>query len=305
MNFWHVIFYFIVFPGLLFTIVMGLLFNWIDRKLSARVQWRVGPPFFQPLWDLLKLMAKETYIPEDTPKFLYLLSPLLAFSGTVIFATLIGVSNMFPLQGFMGDVIVAVYLLSFFPVWLIIAGSATSNPLSGVGIAREMTLYFAYELPFLFGLFTVIYKAGSLRIGDIITYQWKNGSFLYSWSGFLSFIVVLLSMQAKLGFVPFDIGEAEQEIMTGSYAEFSGPVLGIWRLAKFSLFYATTLFVVMLFWGGVRYPWDILKIIVVLIVMVLIRQTNPRLRIDQALKFFWIWMLVLGIVSFIFAVRGY
>ncbi len=306
MNFGMHIFYFVVFPGFIFTFIMGLLFNWIDRKLSARVQWRVGPPFFQPLWDFLKLLAKDTYVPEDAPKFIYLISPLLALSGVVIFTTLLGVSNMFPLEGFLGDLIVALYFLSFFPVWLIIAGSSSSNPLSGVGVSREMALYFAYELPFLLGIFTVILKSGGeLRIGNLLLYQWKNGSFLYSWSGFLAFVVVLFSMQAKLGLVPFDIGEAEQEIMTGSYAEFSGPVLGAWRLAKFSLFYGVVLFIVMLFWSGIRYPWDVFKVLGILVVMVLLRQTNPRLRIDQALKFFWIWMLILGIIALLLAVRGY
>jgi len=158
MNVLNIIFAYIVFPGFLFTAVIGLFITWIDRKVTARVQMRVGPPWFQPYADFLKLLLKETMIPEGSSKLLFLLGPLLGLVAMSIFSVMLFSMNFNPQGSFVGDVIVMVYLLALPPIGIIIGGSASKNPLASVGASREMTQYFAYELPFLFAVSVYLLK---------------------------------------------------------------------------------------------------------------------------------------------------
>jgi NADH-quinone oxidoreductase subunit H len=291
------LFQFLIFPGFLFTIIFGLFLTWIDRKITARIQWRKGPPFYQPYADALKLLLKETLVPEGVPRFIFLFSPLLGLMGVIIAAVIL-LSGQF---SFTGDLIVIIYLFALPAIAVIIGGSASRNPLSAIGASREMTLYFGYELPFLLSLLTVVIKSGSIRISDILLYQENFGPILYSFSGILAFIIALFSIQAKLGFVPFDISEAEQEIMAGPFLEYSGISLLFFKLMRAGMLFLLPVFLTILFWGGIRMPWVILKFLFILILLILLKNTNPRLRIDQALKFFWTILTALGILAVILA----
>ncbi len=302
MNVLSIIFSYIVFPGFLFTAVIGLFITWIDRKVTARVQMRVGPPWFQPYADFLKLLLKETIIPEGSSKLLFLLGPLLGLVAMSIFSVMLFSMNFNPEGSFVGDIIVMVYLLALPPIGIIIGGSASKNPLASVGASREMTQYFAYELPFLFAVAIVILKAGgSIKFGDIVLAQQSTGPFLYSISGVIAAIVVLLSIQAKLSFVPFDIPEAEQEIMAGPYVEYSGVALAIYKVSRAMMFFILPLFLISILWGGLTSWWAVLKFLLIVVLIVLIKNTNPRLRIDQSLKFFWVGVGILSIIGLILA----
>ncbi|MEO0098421.1 MAG: complex I subunit 1 family protein [candidate division WOR-3 bacterium] len=291
------LFNFLIFPGFLFMVLFGLFLTWIDRKVTARIQWRKGPPIYQPYADALKLLLKETLVPNGAPKFLFLFSPLLGLVGVII-AGVILLSSQF---SFTGDLIVIIYLFALPPIAIIIGGSSSKNPLSAVGASREMTLYFGYELPFLLALLVPVIKSGSIKISQILLYQENFGPILYSLSGVLAFIIALFSVQAKLGFVPFDIPEAEQEIMAGPLLEYSGVSLLFFKLMRAALLFLLPIFLIILFWGGIKTPWVILKFLFILVLLILLKNTNPRLRIDQALKFFWIILGLLGVVAVILA----
>jgi NADH-quinone oxidoreductase subunit H len=213
--------------------------------------------------------------------------------------------NFNPSGTFVGDLIVIIYLLALPPIGIIIGGSASKNPLASVGISREMTQYFAYELPFLISVAIIILKAGgSIKFGDIILVQQAQGPFLYSLSGVIAAIVILLSTQAKLSFVPFDIPEAEQEIMAGPYIEYSGVALAMYKVTRAMMFFLLPLFLISLLWGGFASWWAILKFLVIVVLIILLKNTNPRLRIDQALKFFWTGISVLAIIGLVLAFYG-
>jgi NADH-quinone oxidoreductase subunit H len=312
MSWGWIIFYLLVFPGFLFTAVVGLVYAWVDRKVTARVQFRVGPPLLQPFFDFFKLLGKDTFVPEGAPRAIFLGAPLVGLAAVSILSTILLVSNLFPQHAFAGDLVVVLYIFAFVPIILILGASASSNPISALGASREMTLYLAYELPLLFALATIIVKSGGLlRIGDILQWQWANRPFLYYASGAIAFVSAFLCIHAKLGFVPFDMAEAEQEIMGGIIIEHSGPPLAVLKLTKAMLYFATSVFLTVLFWGGFR-PlkegwWHIfgwLKPVAILVLIILVKNTNPRLRIDQALRFFWSIVLVLSIVGFILASVG-
>jgi NADH-quinone oxidoreductase subunit H len=297
-----IIFSILIFPGFLFTAVIGLLLTWVDRKVTARVQMRVGPPWYQPFADFFKLLLKETMVPEGAAKTVFLLAPMLGVIAMPIVAVMLFYMNFNPYASFVGDLIVLIYLLALPPLGIIIGGSASRNPLSAVGASREMTQYFAYELPFLAAILVPVLKTGSIRIGDIVLYQQMHGSILYSLSGVIAAIVVLICIQAKLGYVPFDIPEAEQEIMAGPLLEYSGASLAMFRLTRAMMLFLLPLFLITLFWGGFADFWAIPKFLLIIVLIVLIKNTNPRLRIDQALKFFWFGLGTLSIISLILAI---
>ncbi len=305
MNIVRILFSYIIFPGFIFSAVVGLFLTWIDRKVTARIHWRVGPPWFQPYADFLKLLLKETIIPEGSSKTLFFLGPLLGLVGMSILAVMLFSMNFYPAGSFVGDIIVIIYLLALPPIGIIIGGSASKNPLASVGASREMTQYFAYELPFLIVLATIILKAGgSIKFGDIVLAQQVQGPFLYSISGVIAAVVILLCVQAKLSFVPFDIPEAEQEIMAGPYIEYSGVALAIYKVTRAMMLFLLPLFLISILWGGFADWWAIPKFLLIIVLIVLMKNTNPRLRIDQALKFFWIGLGILSIIGLVLAFYG-
>ncbi|KPK64157.1 hypothetical protein AMJ83_03955 [candidate division WOR_3 bacterium SM23_42] len=301
----RILFSYIIFPGFIFTALVGLLLTWIDRKVTARIHWRVGPPWYQPYADFLKLLLKETIIPEGSSKVLFLLGPIIGLVAMSILAVMLFSMNLNPGNTFVGDLIVMIYLLALPPLGIMIGGSASKNPLASVGVSREMTQYFAYELPFLITIAGIILKAGgSIRFGDIILAQKASGPFLYSISGVIGAIVILLSAQAKLGFVPFDIPEAEQEIMAGPYIEYSGVALAMYKLVRAMMLFLLPLFLISVLWGGLGDWWAILKFLLIIVLIVLIKNTNPRIRIDQSLRFFWLGIGILSVVGLVLAVYG-
>lgn len=305
MNFIRILFNYFIFPGFLFTAIIGMFLTWIDRKVSARVQMRIGPPWYQPYADFLKLLIKETIIPEGASKILFYLGPLLGLISMSILAVMLFSMNFSPESSFAGDLIVMIYLLVLPPIGVIIGGSASKNPLASVGASREMTQYFAYELPFLITIAGIVLKSGgTIKFGEIVYLQRVNGPFLYSISGIIFAIIFLLVIQAKLGLVPFDIPEAEQEIMAGPYIEYSGVALAIYKITRAMMLFLLPIFLISLLWGGIGDWWAILKFLLIIVLIILIKNTNPRLRIDQTLKFFWIYLGIFAVIGLVLALKG-
>ncbi len=304
------IFYFLIFPGLLFSGIFGGLLSWFDRKITARVQFRQGPPIFQPLYDFVKLMAKETLIPLRGSVTTFILAPVFALFGATISAVFILLPVLGIETGFRGDVIVIVYLLNIPSITYIIGAFASGNPLAAVGASREMKLILSYEIPFLLVLISIIIKSGmTISLSEIIAYQAAHGAFIGSLSGIIGFITIMMSIQAKLGLVPFDMAEAEGEICDGMIIEFSGSILAFFKLTKYIMLFILPALVAGLFFAGlpltgINILWSLLKILLVVLLITLIRNTNPRVRIEQAMKFFWVWMNLFAIISVILAILG-
>lgn len=299
-------FYVIIFPGFLFTAVVGLLSTWVDRKVSARLQWRVGPPWYQPFADIIKLRAKESIIPYGSNRAAFIIAPVVGFAAVILTSTIIWIANIYPQSSFVGDIIVVIYLLYLPSIALIVAGSSSRNPFGAIGAAREMKLMLAYEAAFLFAIFTVVVKNGGIiSLGGIVNYQLNNGDMLAQGAScIIAFIVCLLYLPAKLAVAPFDIPEAEAELIAGPYTEYSGVSLAIFKLTKAMLLFVLPIFVLTMFAKTVWTPWVILWYVLVLVFIILVKNTNPRLRIDQALKFFWLPILGLSVVGIILASVG-
>ncbi len=304
------LFWIIVFPGFLFTVAVGLVASWVVRKVSALVQWRVGPPLLQPLYDVVKLLGKETLVPQDAQQVVFKAAPLVALAGTLLLSTMLSRTALSQ-SAFVGDIIVAIYLMVLPSLALIFGSSASASPHAAVGTAREMKLVMSYELPLVLAFIVVIIKTAALvepgRQLDLAAIAQHTPDL--SISGMLAFLVALLCMQAKLGFVPFDIAEAETELGSGVLMEYSGALLAIWKLTQAMLLVALPMFLVMVFLGGFAtsgWPlvWGIGKYVLILVLMIVIKNTNPRVRIDQAMKFFWFYCGIALVVAVVLAIIG-
>jgi len=303
------IFYLLAY-GFLLTAVIGLLASWIDRKVTARVQYRTGPPVLQPLIDIVKLLGKETLIPRGASKLTFLTAPVIGLASVILVSTLLWVNNINSHNSFLGDLIVVLYLLTVPSISIIMGGFASGNPLASLGASREMKLILSYELPFVLAVLVPVIKSEfSLRLGEILSFQAQNGVVAGSLSGFLALVVAILCMQAKLALVPFDIPEAETEITSGPLIEYSGSGLAVYRLMKNMLLFVLPFFLIILFMGGLRYDGihllnGVLKYVGLMALITVIRNTNPRVRIDQAVRFFWGPMTVIAVIAVALALLG-
>ena len=306
------LFYFLVFPGLLFAAVIGAFLSWFDRKITARVQFRNGPPVLQPFYDFFKLLlVKETILPKYGSPLIFLLAPIFAVFG----ATMAGVFILLPLlnitTGFKGDLLVIFYLLTIPSFSYIIGALASGNPLAAIGGSREMKLILSYELTFLLLIAGIIMKCGQhFDLYSIIQTQQAGSPFIGSISGVLLFIVGIFCIQAKLALVPFDMPEAEAEITEGIFIEYSGAAYALIKLTKYIMFFILPAFLVAILMNGFRLEginilWAILKILAVVLIVTLIRNTNPRIKIKQAISFFMIWMNLIAVIALVLIVFGY
>ncbi|MHC4075128.1 MAG: respiratory chain complex I subunit 1 family protein [Planctomycetota bacterium] len=300
------LFWVIVFPGFLFTVCLGIVASWIVRKVSALVQWRVGPPLFQPLYDIMKLMGKEILVPEQAQRTVFMAAPLVGFAGVLLLSTMLWRITLEPTVLFVGDIIVAIYLMVLPSLALILGSSASASPHASVGTSREMKLVMSYELPLVLAFIVVIIKTGGQLNLAAIAQQTP----VLSISGILAFLSSLFCIQAKLGFVPFDMAEAETELGGGVLMEYSGALLAVWKIVHAMMLVALPLFLVMVFLGGFGTTlWTGLlagigKYVLVLVLLILIKNTNPRVRIDQAMKFFWVYCSLTLVVAIILATIG-
>jgi len=244
------IFWILVVPG---TIVLGLIASWIVRKVSALVQWRVGPPLFQPLYDVMKLMGKEILVPQEANRTVFLMAPLVGLVGILLLSVMLWRVLVAQTEtALIGDIIVAIYLMVLPSLALILGGSASASPHASVGTAREMKLVMGYELPLVLAFVVVIIKtAGLVGQGQQLSlHAISQHAPVLSISGMVAFLVALLCVQAKLGFVPFDIAEAETELGSGILMEYSGALLGLWKLMHAVMLVALPLFLMTVFLGG-------------------------------------------------------
>jgi len=305
------LFYFLIYPGLLFAGVIGGLLSWFDRKITAQVQFRKGPPLLQPFYDFLKLLlVKETILPARGATMTFLIAPVLGLFGATAAAAFI-LLPLFNINiGFEGDVMVIFYLLTIPSLTYILGALASGNPLASVGASREIKLIVSYELTFLLFFAAIILKADqAMRMSEIIEIQAQGTPFIGSISGVLLLIVGVFCIQAKLGMVPFDIAEAETEIGEGSFIEYSGTVYALVQLTKYiMLFILPALIVAFLMSGfhleGIGILWAILKLLAVVLLLTLIRNTNPRLKVKQAMRFFLIGMNALVILAIVLTYLG-
>jgi NADH-quinone oxidoreductase subunit H len=295
----------LIFPAGLTLIFTGMFYEWIDRKLVARFQNRVGPRWFQPFADVVKLFAKEQITPALANPFLFFGLPVIAISGALTSALYVPIMGLEPVHSFSGDLIVTIYLLSLLTMCVGLAGWNTSSRFSLVGATRALTQLFAYEAPFLLSLLGPALAAGSWQISEINLYAQSH---LIAFSQPVGFIVALIGLMGKLELPPFDSPEAETEIVAGALTDYSGRGLAIFKLGKsIELIVGITL-VSAFYLGGLNglLPF-LVKTLAVLLLMSVLQTLLTRLRIDQTVGLWWRFgaILVLAQILLMIFLRGY
>jgi formate hydrogenlyase subunit 4 len=260
------------------------------RKITARIQSRQGPPVLQPYFDLLKLLGKEDIESGESPA-MQRFAVYLSLATVLTLACLVPMGFATPMNS-AGDVIVLIYLLTVCGICTLLAGLAAGSTYSLVGISREMTCMIVLE-----PLLAIAVIVGALHTQSFQLDAVLDGSVYattgFPWSGLIMLAVLLLSFQAFVQRVPFDISEAETELMEGPLMEYSGPKLALFKYAQMAkLVVYSALFVALFVPVGSQLVFPLgwllfwLKVFVLVLLVTVVAATHARYRIDQAIRYF-------------------
>ncbi|AEB09065.1 NADH-quinone oxidoreductase subunit NuoH [Desulfobacca acetoxidans] len=286
--------------------VNALFLIWMERKVSAHIQLRPGPMevgfhgALQTIADALKLIGKELITPEDVDKIIYLLAPIVMFLPVLVSFLVIPFSPALVIR----DINVGLLLIFAFGALsvlaILMAGWSSNNKYALLGAIRSVAQNVAYEIPLLITAMSIILMAGSFRLSDIVAQQ----SVL--WNIFLqplAFILYITCATAETNRAPFDIPEAESELVAGFHTEYSGMRFAIFFLAEYTNMFIVSAVATVLFLGGWRGPvlppvvWFLIKVYLMIFIIMWFRWTFPRLRFDQLITFSWKVLIPLAFVN--------
>jgi len=305
----------LVFPGVLFLFALAFFFEWVDRKFFARVQNRYGPlhtgqqGILQPLADFLKLLSKEDVTPYAADKIILFFVPIfyLALPLTTLF--IVPIASQMSLIAFEGDLIFIVFTFTLTIITVFFAGWSSTSRFSTMGSIRATLQMLSYEIPMGLSMIGPAMAASSLSVSRIV--KWQS---LHSWIVFiqpLGFAVFTVCLLAELQFVPFDIPEAETEIVAGWQTEFSGRKLALLRIGKDLELVLASALITSLYLGGCQRFWLIppivtflVKTIMAVMLLSLLRAVFARFRIDQMLSGMWRYLLPLATIQIILIQLG-
>jgi NADH-quinone oxidoreductase subunit H len=302
------------FPGISFAAILSSFVIWYERKLLAKMQYRVGPQYagrvegwLQSFADLFKLIFKEVVIPAkaDAPFFMAVPFAMMALSGALL--AVIPISANIYIASSPYSLLIALAILSFFPLTTLLAGWASANKFSFIGGVRALYQMISYEIPFVLStLGVVILSGGTLSLYQIVGAQHPVWFLLPL---ILGAIVFYITAMAELERIPFDLPEADSEIVAGWLTEYSSMSFGVINLAAYIKLYGLSALFTILFLGGWQGPapipgglWFMIKTIIVITLFLIPRGAFGRVRIDQLIGFGWVWLVGLSFANIFIAV---
>ncbi|MEM1578314.1 MAG: NADH-quinone oxidoreductase subunit NuoH [Archaeoglobaceae archaeon] len=310
---WRPFFAVIIMPGLTVLMLYLLYIVWFERKLTARIQWRVGPlevarPIrgaIQALADGLRYFFQEAIVHRDAHRPYFVQLPILAFIPILLpiafipAGSVVGIKTPYAIQ-------LVVAFLALIPITIIAIGWASNNRFAFVGSVREALMYVAYEIPFIIAVISMIYLYGS---GDPYVAVEKQSMVPGAILNPVAFLVFLITMLMATSRLPFEIPEADQEIAFGPFVEYSGMLFGLVMVLAYEKLYIMALLFVTLFLGGwngfycellgdLNAPlWLFIKTVVVISIIAIVRSMYARYRIDQTLRYSFSWLIAISIVA--------
>ena len=305
---------------LLFTVLTATAYTvWLERVALGRIQRRPGPnrvgPFglLQLAADGVKLAFKESFVPAATDKFLYVLAPTIAVGAAFLAWAVIPIGLWYNVQYWIADLNIGVLLIFAFSAMnvyaLVIGGYSSNNKYSMLGGLRSAAQLISYEMAFGLSLVPTFMIAGSLRLRDIAQYSvhwgWYDGLLPLIILTPVGFVIFLLAAVAETNRAPFDLPEAEQELIGGFLTEYSGLKFVMYYLAEYVNMITISALAALLFFGGwnlwIVWPWlaFLIKIVLFLFLYIWLRGTFPRLRYDMLMRLGWKVLLPLAIANVI------
>ena len=302
------IFYVLVFPGFLFLVAFSFFTEFFDRKVVARLQNRVGPPWYQPLADTIKLLAKEDIVTDHADRQVVSIVPLFglaAVAASFLYIPLWTVDWPFSFQG---DIVVICYMLTIPAFVLVLLGWYSPNPFGFLGTGRVLTQLFGYEVPFTLALLAPAIQTGSWRVTDILTYQADHLWFAAMTP--VAFVVAVIALIGKLERVPFDAPHAETEIVDGPMTEYTGRKLALLKMMLQTETVVGAALIAVIFLGGPYFPGltplltsgsavvaaiigtavVMVKALAIVFVLSVVKAVVTRLRIEQLVKWCLLWL---------------
>jgi NADH-quinone oxidoreductase subunit H len=308
--------YLLVYPGAVFLFVYATFCEWFDRKIYARLQNRMGPThtgrwgILQPVADFVKLMAKEDIVPEKADKTLFNVLPVVGVAVVSTAMLLLPVwhfSDVIPsAASFSGDIIVLLYILTLPTLIIFLAAWSSTSYFSTIGASRVLTMIFGYEVPLFLAVLSPAILAGSWRLAEIAAFFQRQPLLLVV--NVIGFVVAVICLQAKLERTPFDIPHAETEIVGGTFTEYSGKKLALFRLMTDIEMVAGSGLVAAVFLGGfpggliLGFGHFIIKTLFVIFLLSLIRALTSRIRIDQVIGFSWRYLAPLAVLQLLITI---
>ena len=305
----------IVFPGVLFLLVLAFFYEWIDRKMHAKLQNRYGPlhtgpaGLFQPVADFVKLLAKEDIVPLVCDKVIFSAAPIiyLALPLTALFVIPIAANTA--LVAFEGDLLLVMFVFTLMIITVFLAGWSSMNRYSIIGGVRAILQMMSFEIPLGLALIGPAIAAKSLSISTISL--WQSTA---TWTILIQpigFVVLVICLLAELETVPFNIPEAESEIVAGWLTEYSGRKLAMFRLGRNLELILASALISVLYLGGIEQiafipapVFFLIKTIVVVLFISFLRSIFARLRIDQSIRGMWRYLLPMAVLQIVLILAG-
>jgi formate hydrogenlyase subunit 4 len=305
-----------------FGIIAGLFLLGVDRKLAAHMQARIGPPLRQPFTDVRKLLLKENIVPVNAIAWLFNLAPFIAIVSSLVILLYLPLGSLYsPMTGY-GDLVLVMYLLTIPALAMVAGGFASGSPYATVGAQREMVTMIAYELPLAMVVIGVAWRLGAAGVSNPFLLSSISENPIWSLVGPVGLIGVLLLVlvlavvtPAELSRIPFDTQEAETELAGGLLVEYSGRNLALFYLSQAVKTLVMGAIIVALFlpWNLSSYvampatlaaladlAFFLVKVILVMtIVVTLVRVGMARLRINQVVTVYWIYLSAIGLAGIV------
>jgi len=290
---------------------------WVERKLLGRFQVRFGPNragkfgFLQPVADIIKLLTKEDTMPGEADRWIFLLAPAIIAITTLLLFAVIPFGEGFAIFGrpvplvvtdFNVGILYVFALLSLGVYGVALGGWASNSKYSLLGAIRGAAQMISYEIPLALSLVPVIMLAGSFSLVDIVNAQARYPFIVVQP---ISFALFFISAAAEIKRIPFDLPEAENELVAGYHTEYSGMRFGLYFLGEYISLIVLGSLVAVFFWGGWRGPflppmvWFIVKVGIVIFFMIWMRGTLPRLRYDQLMSLGWKVLIPIALLNIV------
>jgi NADH-quinone oxidoreductase subunit H len=301
-------------PVILLFIVLGFVTYAIlaERKVIGWIQGRIGPNqvgpwgLLQTVADILKLLIKEDTIPKNADRTLFKLAPILAFVPSFAVLAVMPFSNQIQFADIGVGLLYYMAISSITTIGILVGGWASNNKYALLGGMRSAAQMISYEIPLVLSVVGIVLTVGSLNLNDIVAAQQKTW---FVFPQIIGFIVFIIASVSELNRTPFDLPEAESELVAGYHVEYSGFRFAFFMLAEYVYIFAMSSLTTVLFLGGWNAPfgwtflpeiiWFIIKFSFVVFFLYWVRATMPRIRVDQLMQFAWKVLLPIALANIV------